>query len=158
MIKKKKKDANIFKKAIENTPDIANCYQSGLQAFLKKDSKKIELEDTNACMGSVDIDTCTTSEYPNDSRWDYALCYNSEVFFVEVHSANTGQVKPVLKKLQWLKDWLNQKAPDIKALKAKSQSPYIWIQSNNFKIDVRTSQHRQLVQAGLMPISRLSLK
>ena len=74
----KPKNGNLFKIAVENTPDIANCYQSGLQA-LSKYSKKIELEDTALCFGSVEIDECTKAKYPNDPRWDYALCYNSEV-------------------------------------------------------------------------------
>ena len=38
-VKNKPKSGNLFKKAVENTPDIANCYQSGLQA-LSKHSKK----------------------------------------------------------------------------------------------------------------------
>jgi hypothetical protein len=39
--KNKAKSGNLFKTAVENTPDIANCYQSGLHA-LGKYSKKIE--------------------------------------------------------------------------------------------------------------------
>jgi hypothetical protein len=156
-VKNKPKSGNLFKKAVENTPDIANCYQSGLQP-LGKYSKKIELIETTLCSGSVEIDECTKAKYPNDPRWDYALCYNSEVFFVEVHTANTSEVGAVLNKLQWLKDWLNNEAPEINKLKAKSQTPFVWIQSNNFKIPERSSQYRQAIQAGIKPIAKLSLK
>ena len=117
MPKKNKTKANSFKKAVDNTPEIAKCYQSGLQA-LGSYSKKIELKDTSLCSGSIDIDACTRTHYPEDNRWDYALCYNSKVYFVEVHSANTGEVSTVFKKLTWLKDWLNHKAPEINKLKA----------------------------------------
>ena len=132
MSKNKKIEANRFKTAVENTPDIANCYQVGLQA-LGKYSKKIELDDTMLCSGSVDIDACTKAKYPQSSRWDYALCYKAEVFFVEVHTANSTEVGAVLNKFQWLKDWLNNEAPEINKLKAKSQTPFVWIQSKNFK-------------------------
>jgi hypothetical protein len=155
-VEKKPKNSNLFKIAVENTPDIANCYQSGLQA-LGKYSKKIDLAETTLCSGSVEIDECTKAKYPNDPRWDYALCYNSEVFFVEVHTANTSEVNAVLNKLQWLKDWLNKEAPEINKLKAKNQ-PYIWIQSNDFHIPKTSPQYRLAVQKGIKPIAKLSLK
>jgi hypothetical protein len=153
---KKVKSSNLFKIAVENTPDVANCYQSGLQA-LGKYSKKIELAEPTLCSGSVEIDECTKAKYPNDPRWDYALCYNSEVFFVEVHTANTSEVNAVLNKLQWLKDWLNAEAPEINKLKAKNQ-PYFWVQSNDFHIPKTSSQYRLVIQKGIKPIAKLSLK
>jgi hypothetical protein len=91
-----------FKRAVEATPDIANGYQIGLGA-LGQYSNKINAVDTRLFDGSVDIDTCTTINYPNANRWDYALAYNKKVYFVEVHSANTSQVNSFLsscKKLQ----------------------------------------------------------
>ena len=89
MGKIKKAKANVFKIAVEKTSDIANCYQTGLQG-LGKYSQKIELSETNQCLGSVDIDLCTKAKYPESNRWDYALCYKKEVFFVEVHGAKTA--------------------------------------------------------------------
>ena len=154
MPKKNKTKANSFKKAVENTPDIAKCYQSGLQA-LGSYSKKIELKDTSLCSGSIDIDACTRTHYPEDNRWDYALCYNSKVYFVEVHSANTGEVSTVFKKLIWLKDWLNHKAPEINKLKAPE--PFYWVQSGKYKIEVRSSQARRIATMGLKPIPKLVL-
>jgi hypothetical protein len=157
MNKKKKTESNAFKTGVESTPDIANCYQSGLRG-LGVHSHKIELSQTTLCSGSVDIDTCTTTKYPQSNRWDYALCYNKEVFFVEVHGAKTDEVGTVLKKLQWLKDWLNEEAPEINKLKAKSQTPFIWIQSNGFHILRNSKQYRQASQAGIKPIAKLVLK
>jgi hypothetical protein len=150
MDKKKK----TFKTAVEDTPDIANCYQVGLKG-LGKYSQKIELAETSHCSGSVDIDKCTSSKYPQSNRWDYALCYKSEVFFVEVHTANTGEVSTVLRKLQWLKDWLNSEAPEINKLKAKN-TPFVWIQSNSCHI--KGKQNFKAAQAGIKPIAKLSLK
>ncbi len=144
-----------FQQAVAETPDISNCYQNGLQA-LGTYSNKIDLTDRRLCEGSVDIDSCVLNNYPGQNRWDYAFSYNSEVYFVEVHSANTSEVSTVLRKLQWLKDWLNYHAPEINRLKAKGQ-PFYWIQSGKFAIASTSPQYRRVVQEGLRPIPKLSL-
>ena len=144
-----------FKEAIETTPDVADGYQTGLKAIKKEYRNKIKVFDTQLLNGSVDIDSCTTHLYPNDNRWDYAFSYNQEVYFVEGHSAKTGEISVVLKKLAWLKDWLVQHAPNINKLKASQ--PYFWIQSNKFAILTTSPQYRRVVQEGLKPIAILKL-
>jgi hypothetical protein len=156
MTKKNKTVAKSFKLAVESTPDIANCYQTGLKG-LGVHSHKIELSENDLCSGSVDIDTCTKAKYPQSNRWDYALCYKKEVFFVEVHGAKTDEVNKMLKKLQWLKDWLNKEAPEINKLKAK-QSPFIWIQSKGCRILTSSVQYRKAIDAGIKPMPKLVLK
>ena len=143
-----------FKQAVETTPDVANGYQTGLGA-LGQYRNKINAADTRLLDGSVDIDTCTTRKYPNANRWDYALAYGQKVYFVEVHSANTSEVSTVLRKLQWLKDWLISDAPEINKMKA--QQPYYWIMSNNNRILKGSSQARRIAEARLKPISCLDL-
>ncbi len=143
-----------FKTAVESTPDIVNCYRKGLQA-LGTHSKKIALANPLLCDGSIDIDGCTTRLYPEDSRWDYACAYRGKVYFIEVHTASTSEVSKVLKKLQWLKDWLHQRAPLVNELKA--DSPYYWIQSNGSALLKTSPQFRRIKQAGLTPIPTLKL-
>ncbi len=158
-MKSKKKitsKANKFKTAVENTPDVSSCFKSGLTA-LGKYSTKIAVSNTLQIQCSLDIDCCTSVKYPNSNRWDYALSYKNEVFFIEVHSANTSEVSTVLRKLRWLKDWLHQSAPGINKLKAKSKQPFYWIQSKGFAIPPNTPQYRMAVVAGLKPISILNL-
>lgn len=144
-----------FKEAVKATEEIKNCYQNGLKA-LGNYSNKIQMGDTKKCEGSVEIDKCVETKYPQDNRWDYVFSYKGEVFFVEVHSAHTSEVSVVLKKLQWLKDWLNKEALEIKSLKAKEQAFY-WIQSNGNHILPKSSQSRLLAQEGLKPIAKLIL-
>jgi len=153
-INRQSQKTNPFKKAVEATPDIANCYQPGLQA-LGKYSQKINLQSSSNCSGSVDIDACTTLLYPNDNRWDYVFAYKSKVYFIEVHSANTSEVNTVLRKLQWLKDWLTMHAPEIKKLNASQ--PYYWIQSGKFDILPSSPQGRLIALKGLRPIPKLNL-
>ncbi len=127
--KKKEKTPKLksFKAVIEETTEVSNCFEEGLKG-LGKYSNKVELADPKKCEGSVDIDACVAKYYPNESRWDYVFGYKGEAFFIEVHSADTSEVGVVLKKLQWLKNWLNSQAPELNKIKAKGQTFY-WIQS-----------------------------
>lgn len=145
-----------FKKAVLDTPEVSACFQNGLQA-LGANSAKVSLSDSRKAEGSVDIDGCTAALYPNDNRWDYALGYDGAVYFAEVHPANTGEVSTVLRKLQWLKDWLHAKAPELNKLKATHRTPFYWILSGKFNIPKNSPQYRRLVQAGLLPIAILKL-
>lgn len=151
---KSKKQNRGFEDIIKSTPDVCNHYQNGLRA-LGQYSSKIKLSDTNKCEGSVDIDRATIVKYPQESRWDYLFSYKGKIYFVEVHSAKTGEVKTILKKLQWLKDWLHNQAPEINI--AKADQPFYWIQSKGFSIPQTSSQYRIIVQSGLKPISILHL-
>lgn len=156
MSKGKKGKTNIFQDAVKNTPEIANCYQVGLRG-LSPYSQKVQLGDTSKCSGSVDIDACTAAKYPQSNRWDYVLGYNDKAYFVEVHTANTGEVSTVLRKLQWLKDWLNAQAPALNKIKA-DKNPFVWVQTNGFHILKNSKQYREAAQAGLKPIAKLVLE
>ena len=157
MKKNKKASLSItFRNAVLATPDIATCYKPGLTA-LGAYSNRVCVADTTKLHGSVDIDSCTTAKYPQANRWDYTFAYKEEVFFLEVHSANSSEVKTVLKKFQWLKDWLHRDAPEISKLKAKSKNPVIWIQSKNFQIPKNTPQYLAAIQAGLLPKKKIEL-
>lgn len=145
-----------FKQAVEATPDVKGAFVSGLGG-LGPNRTKITLTDSRRCEGSLNIDDTVTAKYPNDSRWDYALSYKGEVFFVEVHSANTGEVSAVLRKLDWLKAWLHQHAPEINKLKATSRTPFLWVQSNGNHILKKSPQERLIAEAGLKPVARVIL-
>ncbi|MFN4313280.1 MAG: hypothetical protein ACK4E0_03230 [Chitinophagaceae bacterium] len=156
-MKSKHKKVNKFKEAVENTQQVNTAYCVGLQALKKVDRAKIELRESGNCEGSLDIDTTVVQQYPQSNRWDYCLSYKGEVFFVEVHSANTGEVSTVIRKLQWLIDWLNQQAPAINSLKATSRHPFYWVQSNGFHILPNSSQYRQVIQHKIRPVAKLVL-
>lgn len=156
MKNKKVAAAITFKQAVEATPDVATGFQVGLTA-LGVYSSKVSVSVTKDLQGSIDIDTLTTAKYPNSNRWDYAFSYKGEVFFIEVHSATSSEVRTVLRKLQWLKDWLQSKAPEINKMSAKKTAPFYWIQSKGFAIPKTSPQYRAAESAGLKPIARLTL-
>lgn len=153
--KKVEVSKNVFKAAVEATPDIKSCYQTGLDA-LGGYRNRVKATDTRQIQGSVDIDGCTVKKYPSANRWDYAIGYNSEAYFVEVHSAISSEVSTMIKKLQWLKDWLKTHATELDKIKAKNR-PYIWIQSGRFDIPKHMPQYRAAVNNGIFPVKELTL-
>ena len=57
-------------------------------------------------------------EFANQTRWDYGLGYQpangrEQAVWVEVHSATTKEVSAVLRKLGWLRDWLEEHAEQL---------------------------------------------
>ncbi|HEV3414685.1 MAG TPA: hypothetical protein VG101_19535 [Puia sp.] len=155
-MKSKKKKKLTFRQAVEATDDISECFRNGLQG-LGNHSGKIILGNTTQCSGSVNLDACTLQKYPQANRWDYIFCYKGEAFFVEVHSANTGEVSTVIRKLQWLRDWLNGSANEINSLKAKSSGPFYWVQSSGFHIPQNSPQFRLAAQSGIKPVALVKL-
>lgn len=141
-----------FKQAIDNTPLLKNDFKKGLKA-LGSNSTKVDPNDPKKCEGSVDIDTAVKSIYPNASRWDYAVGYNGKTYFIEVHSAKTDEVNCFLNKLQWLKDFLINDAPEL------NQEPksFHWIASNGNHILPNSSQARKLAQKGITVVRQLTL-
>lgn len=145
---------NAFKEAVENTPDIKDHYCPGLQAVKGSERKMISPEDTKKLSGSVDIDSALKAHNPNEARWDYTIGYEDKAYFVEVHPANTSEVDTVIKKVEWLKDWLNKKASKLKSI---GQPPYYWIPSGSYSILKGSPQEKKLSQNGIKIQSNLKL-
>jgi len=147
-----------FKQAVEATKEIKTCYKVGKGAIPTADRNKIEFAEPQKCGGSVFIDYCLLEKklYLNDSRWDYVVDYKGESIFIEVHNANSKEVSVVIKKLDWLKIWLRDNAPELNKL--KGSKPFYWIQSSGYHIPQNSRYERLAIQSGIKPISKLLLK
>lgn len=156
MIKNKKAikvvvSANGFKAAVEGTPDVAKGYRSGLQAIKEADKDAVVLKDNRKVDGSLNIDKETKLLYPHDSRWDYAIGYYGKVNFVEVHPANTSNISEMVKKKEWLKNWLKSKAPLLDGLPAGNPK-FLWAATESgVHISNQASHKRKLAQLGFSP-------
>jgi hypothetical protein len=73
----------------------------------------------------VDIDNAVKQEFSSDNRWDYAVGYDGKTYFIEIHPADTSEVKTILKKLGWLKVFLSEKAPELN----KEPKSFHWVAS-----------------------------
>lgn len=141
---------NTFKKTVETTSDIKDGFRPGLQA-LGGHANLVTASNPRLFNGSVNIDTCTKELYPNDARWDYVVGYNSHAYFLEIHPANTSNIKDMIKKAQWLDCWLNLKAPALKSLNVTNS--FYWIASGKYNILKTSSQYRKLAQSKIQIIS-----
>jgi len=146
-----------FKDAVLATPDVKKCWCKGLQALIKEDRKHIHAEDSNQLTGSVAIDEALRTKYPNCNRWDYAVGYrhsNSQtdkVYFVEVHPASGKQIKVILNKLAWLKQWLNNSAKTLNPLPKK----FVWVSSSKVQITSTSPQGKIVAQKRIVFAGRV---
>ena len=132
-----------FAQAVQNTPGIAACLKAGLQA-LGTNSSKVEVRSTRELTGSVDIDTCLRKRYPTESRWDYVFGYKDRVYYMEIHPAgSTGEVRRVVAKLEWLKQWRRHSAPSLEDL--EHCSTYHWVSSGRTASSVKRGKYRQIL-------------
>lgn len=138
---------DVFKDAVEKTADLRGGFRKGLQA-LKGNSTKVATGNPGKLSGSVDIDECTKHIYPNDARWDYAIGYDNEAWFLEVHPANTSNVKEMVKKVQWLEKWLL--GPGRKLCAIRKDKVHYWIPSGKVCILKTSPQYRSLAQHNLL--------
>lgn len=149
------KSKNRFKTAVEKCDEIKNSFKAGLSA-LGKDSLLIKVKDTNLIDGSVDIDSAVKGKRPSDTRWDYAVGYSGEAYFIEVHSADTKNVDEMVKKVTWLKNWLVTNATDLNKL--HKNGIYHWIPSGRVKILKNSTQYKKIAANKLVIANPLILK
>jgi hypothetical protein len=135
-----------FVDAIRNTSEISECLRAGLQA-LGSNSTKIRVVSTNNLKGSVDIDSCVKYVYPTDHRWDYIFGYEDHVYYVEIHPGSTGEVKVIIKKLNWLKQWRKHSATNLENI--QHRSTYHWVSSGKIAITKNSKYSRILAQNGI---------
>lgn len=164
MAKNKKKvfqtsiQTSLLEKAIEQTPDVKGHFCKGLGALNSAAKTKISVPDTTKLTGSLDIDKATKDKYPEDNRWDYAVEYDNETFFIEVHPGSTGEVTKVIAKLNWLKNWLKEKAPEIRILKPADKRAFYWLYTNNFSILPNSKYALMLSSNGIKPTKNWDYK
>lgn len=131
-----------FKEEIENN-DLLN-FHAGLKA-LGTNSKQVQIKPK--ILGSVNIDDDLKQNYPNDHRWDYLVAIKDSkapYHFIEVHPAQTSEVKEVIAKQKWLKSIIPKQC-SIELDRAL----YIWVSSGKYNILKTSKQYRQLAQSGI---------
>jgi hypothetical protein len=153
-----------FKEAVEMAPPPVNrAYRAGKKALANQYRSRVTCPDSRRLTGSIDLDSVLqkTPGHADKPRWDYGLGYRpangkEQAIWVEVHSATTKEVSAVLKKLQWLRDWLNSGAQELRQLTdfASDNCRFVWIASSSVKISRNSPQARRLSQSGLPNVQR----
>jgi hypothetical protein len=151
----------MFTVAVAAAPEpVAAALQKGKQALPKAHRAQVVCTDEGRWTGSIDLDAALAknSEHASANRWDYGLGYKApdgleSALWVEVHSAETGEVSCVIRKLKWLKDYLPSNCPDLWALTRKTPEDlrFVWVASGRYAILPNSPQLRALRTAGLDP-------
>lgn len=136
--------------AVKGIDGLDEHFKKGLGAVKGEYRERITAKEPRLFNGSLDIDKAKSKAEPTANRWDYAIEYNGEVFFVEVHPGSTSDVSIILKKLEWLKQWLKNGAKAIDMLKTKRATPYFWIHTGACRILKQSSKGKQLAQRGII--------
>ena len=136
-----------FEQKVKEHPELTNCYQPGLRA-MKGYSLKVKPENPRKLDGSVFIEECLKTAYRDAPLWDYMASYDSKVYFIEVHPASSGNVNEVIKKLDWLKNWLKNKATGFLEMKA-NRRPYRWVTTNGVHITKGSRQAKKIANSGI---------
>jgi hypothetical protein len=149
-----------FEELVKGIASIKNCYKENLGALTAKDKKVVT--GTGFC-GSVHLDDCQTGKRPQgQKRWDYIICHEKQLYFVEVHSPDTSEISVVEGKAQMLKDFLNGEGAALKKMKANA--PYYWVASPGANFDIKpagkkidtAALNRLLAKKGIRYASKLS--
>jgi len=141
-----------YKEAVNNTEELSNAYQPGIHALSRTDRNRIVVKDSYRLAGSVNLETSVRRAYPEKPIWDYGIGWrtsrrNERAIWIEVHSADSGHVNDIIKKVRWLKDWLYQKAPMLKEI--THENGYVWIASGGIALSKTSQQARQLANEGV---------
>ena len=158
-----------FEGAVQAEPPPVNgAYRPGKQALENRHRGLVDCKDTRRLTGSIDLDSALKKQpgHAGAARWDYGLGYRppagkrEQAVWIEVHSATTGEVSAVLRKLQWLRDWLNDGAGRLKRMtdRAAPDIRFVWIASAGVNIPKNSRQARELSQSAIQrPRKQLSL-
>ncbi|TVQ96657.1 MAG: hypothetical protein EA398_15710 [Deltaproteobacteria bacterium] len=149
-----------FREVVKEVPSIADAFEPGLRALHARDRARILAPEPRRLRGSVDLDEALRVDRPGENRWDYIIGLSAgeaeRAIFVEVHPASTSDVATMLRKLQWLKEWLRGEGAALRAL--RDSRPYRWVASGKVVIRPGTPQARRLASSGLaFPVRELEL-
>ena len=147
---------NSFQKAVEACADLT--LRDGLQAISSASRERVHPKDPRYVTGSVDIDADLKVQFPGDNRWDYAVGYRTsedmeKVYFIEVHPAETSEIRRVIAKVRHLKAWAERNARVLWNMTVPREIH--WVASGRINLRMNDSYRRQLAMEGVGSPKRL---
>jgi hypothetical protein len=142
-----------FQEAVANSNDVRDYYRVGLHALLEGDRNRLSCQDTRKISGSLNLDAAVAHLYPDAARWDYGIGIKKtettdKAIWVEVHPADANQVRKMIEKGIWLKNWLKNRAPDLMAI-THEDSAYVWVASGGVSFQRNSPQTKRLALEGI---------
>lgn len=142
---------------------INGAYHPGKQALERRHRDHVTCGDPRRLTGSIYLDAILAREpdHAQEPRWDYGLGYkpargSEQAVWIEVHSATTREVSAVLRKLQWLCDWMTNDARQLRRLTNRSSPDerFVWIASGGVNIPPNSPQFRRLRQSAIKGVQK----
>jgi len=139
-----------FRQAVKKTKGLEHAYRPGLQALRRGDHSRVSSRNPRIITGSVDLDNVLATTLPNDPRWDYGVGVVSQarsetVIWIEIHPASSHHIDDVLRKLDWLKNWLWTRAPQLDEMTRE----FVWVASGQVDLPPGSQQRRKLADKRL---------
>lgn len=140
--------------AVEKIPALKKAWCPGLKALRPEDKPHIEAEDPRKLTGSVDVDTAYQKLMPQSNRWDFGIAFQHSnrdkevIYWVELHTASDSEIKVVIKKAQWLLEWLKGKGKHL----AGFEREIVWVSSGATTFTRSSPQKKLMAQAGLQHV------
>ncbi|HPB87902.1 MAG TPA: hypothetical protein PLP59_10300 [Thermotogota bacterium] len=125
---------------------LSRCMQPGLQAISEKSKIKSVLPIN--IKRSVNIDACLQDRFPRDPRWDYLIIYTESeeiTFFVEIHEAKDSEVERVIKKVQWVRGFLEDQGINLRDYFHE----FHWLSSNGVHMSPNSLLAKKLARYGI---------
>jgi hypothetical protein len=138
-----------FREAVEQHPAIGHAFCQGISALKESDKKHVTVKNTRKLRGSIDLDMTLKNAFPDSPRWDYGVGYTDKretILWLELHPASSTHVDDVLRKYEWLKNWLHTRARQLDAFPRK----FVWIATGKVSLQLGSPQRKKLASRGLL--------
>ena len=131
----------------------------GLGAMKKGERQCIAVPNTKLIGCSVALDEAAKGTHPLENRWDYAVEYDGNTFFIEIHPASTSEIECVILKVRFVTGWLKKNAPELLSLPRKETGTrqFYWVSSGRTDIRIlpNSRQARQLALHHIKHVGRV---
>ncbi len=149
-------DSNMTLRSVcERSEEIRPYFKSGLGGLENKDKSKIKVPNTSLLGGSVNLDEAAKADYPKENRWDYALEYEGKTFFIEVHPSFTSEIDCIVKKVEFVKRWLKDIAPEMLTLPGPGKFYWVSSGSTDLRITPNSPQAQKLARNKIVNVGRI---
>lgn len=129
-------------------------YEKGLSALKAVDKGRLSIPD-GTVVASIDVDKTMKDAEPNSNRWDYLIEYRDSAYAIEVHPCTEGEVQKIIKKAEWIRQWINRQ-PELKNIVYKADTAVcFWVSSNTTTISQLSPKARILASKKIILCGRI---
>lgn len=147
--------SSTLRSVCEDSSILRPYMTAGLGVFGNNERKKIKVPSTSMLNCSVNLDEAAKSAYPHENRWDYALDYAGNTFFIEIHPAHTSEIDCMVKKVIFVKRWLASVVPEL--LRLPGPREFYWVSSGttDLRIMPNSPQGRKLALHKIVSVGQV---